>query len=492
MRNSSIGAHYSGGNKKRFLIWAALALLAVAILAVLSPLCPKSTIISYTDSSVFQYIGSSMLDGVMPYRDVFDHKGPLIYLINGLGWLLHGESGIWLIEIVSFAACSILWFELAYLVNHSAPASLFASILGMSAFVLWIEGGNLTEEYCLPFLTVVLYIYAAVIRSRKPISACLALLTGVSCAAIFLVKYNALLFVIPLVICELVKLHRDGAPLFKYVCSGFIGFALPTIAAVVWLFSNDALMACFRDYFLFNMSYAGSANLIDRFVSLSAFANCSAVIVSFSLLSIASFSRLLGSRRAIFLSRGAFVSFLIGFVTTAGTGYTFGHYALFFTPFIALSFSMVPRLLRSYEHPIQKLVFSTIVVLMLVLFVCPSLESSLSLTKQSADSAESQSTLIQQVTSRTNQGDKIGIVGNACWVYLHSGTVAASSVGYVPAGIADYASWFNAMHDDYEEAGAKIVLVSNQFTDIFCNESFLQQYQCVSETYGFKVYELRF
>ena len=82
MRNSFLNARHFDRGMKRFLIWVSLLILSIVILALLSPLRPGNTIISYTDSSVFQYIGSSMLDGAVPYRDVFDHKGPLIYFIN--------------------------------------------------------------------------------------------------------------------------------------------------------------------------------------------------------------------------------------------------------------------------------------------------------------------------------------------------------------------------------------------------------------------------
>ena len=43
---------------------------------------PKAPLL---DSSVFRYIGTIMHDGCVPYRDSFDHKGPLIFLINYLG-----------------------------------------------------------------------------------------------------------------------------------------------------------------------------------------------------------------------------------------------------------------------------------------------------------------------------------------------------------------------------------------------------------------------
>ena len=57
------------------------------------------------DSSVFQYAGAQMLAGKIPYLDFWDHKGPLIFVVNALGAWIHGgdPSGVWLVELVLLA-----------------------------------------------------------------------------------------------------------------------------------------------------------------------------------------------------------------------------------------------------------------------------------------------------------------------------------------------------------------------------------------------------
>ena len=46
------------------------------------------------------------MNGQVLYRDVFDHKGPLLYLVYGIGWLLDhtGFFGVWLLEILAMTA----------------------------------------------------------------------------------------------------------------------------------------------------------------------------------------------------------------------------------------------------------------------------------------------------------------------------------------------------------------------------------------------------
>ena len=35
-----------------------------------------------SDASIFEYFGYAMSNGEVLYKDLFDHKGPIIFLIN--------------------------------------------------------------------------------------------------------------------------------------------------------------------------------------------------------------------------------------------------------------------------------------------------------------------------------------------------------------------------------------------------------------------------
>ena len=50
-----------------------------------------------------------MLDGSMPYGDIFDHKGPVLYLLEVLGAFVNREWGILLIEISVILGSVFLW-----------------------------------------------------------------------------------------------------------------------------------------------------------------------------------------------------------------------------------------------------------------------------------------------------------------------------------------------------------------------------------------------
>ena len=67
-----------------------ITILAVILgsLLIMSPYLPVFSENMDRDSGVFIYTGKQVLDGKIPYLDVWDHKGPLLYYINAFGLLL--------------------------------------------------------------------------------------------------------------------------------------------------------------------------------------------------------------------------------------------------------------------------------------------------------------------------------------------------------------------------------------------------------------------
>ena len=58
----------------------------------LYPSNPNNMTLPSRDSGVFLYIGWRFLNGDIPYRDVWDHKPPLIYFVDALGLTLTPHS----------------------------------------------------------------------------------------------------------------------------------------------------------------------------------------------------------------------------------------------------------------------------------------------------------------------------------------------------------------------------------------------------------------
>ena len=103
------------------------------------------------DSAMFQTIGKYWAEGYLPYVSLFDHKGPIIFLINAAGYALCGRTGVFMLQVVFLAAGEYLAYRLLrerMSVRFSLVAALLLPVLLAAN---WTEG-NTTEEYILPLL----------------------------------------------------------------------------------------------------------------------------------------------------------------------------------------------------------------------------------------------------------------------------------------------------------------------------------------------------
>jgi hypothetical protein len=126
-------------------------LVALGVLFVLIPTSPWNMPLTYRDSGVFLYVGWRILNGELPYRDIWDHKPPVIFYINALGQLITNNSrwGVWLVEFVCLFIAAFIGFRLVKKLLGTFPA-VFSLFLWLLTLAFVIEGGNLTTEYTLP------------------------------------------------------------------------------------------------------------------------------------------------------------------------------------------------------------------------------------------------------------------------------------------------------------------------------------------------------
>lgn len=59
----------------------------------------------WVDANAFFTVGKGMMNGVVPYKDIFEQKGILLYLIYGIGYLISHKTfhGVFIIEVIFFA-----------------------------------------------------------------------------------------------------------------------------------------------------------------------------------------------------------------------------------------------------------------------------------------------------------------------------------------------------------------------------------------------------
>ena len=98
------------------------------------------------DSGVFLYTARQILSGDVPYRDIWDHKGPVLYFINVIGLLIEPDSpwGVWLVETTLLLFASMLSYR--FCKDLFGKDVAFLSTLFWVTFFTVIRKTNLSEN----------------------------------------------------------------------------------------------------------------------------------------------------------------------------------------------------------------------------------------------------------------------------------------------------------------------------------------------------------
>ncbi|MBQ5344523.1 MAG: hypothetical protein J6F33_04930, partial [Acidaminococcaceae bacterium] len=155
--------------KHRLLFCVVCAFVSITICSENSFLYPVNT---WTDPHCFMTVGKAMMNGMVPYRDLLEQKGPVHYFVYGLAWLFSKNtySGIYILEIV--AASFFLYYTSVavtlYKKGTEKPAILLTAVLIYSS--LSFRTGGTAEELCIPLLAYALYLALSFLQEHRELT----------------------------------------------------------------------------------------------------------------------------------------------------------------------------------------------------------------------------------------------------------------------------------------------------------------------------------
>lgn len=217
------------------------------------------------DSYIFQTIGKYWNKQCVPYTGLFDHKGPMIFFINKVGYMLTGNRyGIFLIQIVSMSFVIDMIVKMLRQV-FSKNAALLVTTVSMVGFLSCYEYGNLTEEYILPFLMGAFWQFWTWSNGymteqhieHKPIS---AFIYGVTFGVAVMTRINnaiGICFIVLFISVTLIK-EKMWKNLFNNVYMFGGGVLLVVVPFCIYFAMHNALHEMWFGTIIFNISYVES------------------------------------------------------------------------------------------------------------------------------------------------------------------------------------------------------------------------------------------
>lgn len=309
--------------------------------SMLSPLYGYST---WVDVNIYHVIGRGMIDGKVIYKDLFDHKGPIIFFIYGLGSLISRTSflGVFFIEVFLFTITSFFIYLTARLFC-SSNSSILAGLFFPLIYVFYSFYGGAAEDFILVSEIISMYFFLRYFKSTNvDHNPKYSFVYGIMIAITFFLKLNLILFwFFPLLyICIYLIYNKRFNNLLKNIICFFLGGGAVIFIVLSYFIYNNAFEYFIDGYFRFNAIYATqeSMSMLDVLKKNILSVN-SEIVISF-LLSLSpllyfSFSSSARHHKAywgvIFL-----LSFLLQFFSFLFSYYIMGYYYLVFVVYIIL------------------------------------------------------------------------------------------------------------------------------------------------------------
>ncbi|MHB1223005.1 MAG: hypothetical protein ACYC2G_03005 [Gemmatimonadaceae bacterium] len=245
-------------------LWIPLQLLAVWP----APLTPALDGPWSSDAAIFVYEGALVRQGSLPYRDFWDHKGPLIYLVNAAGlWLSDGRLwGVWAAGLVATWAAAAAGYR-AMRDSFGVPGTLVGLLFFVLALGGMAAGTNMTEHYALPLAWGSALVLVRWARTRRT-----TIGTGIALGALgmlsFLLRANLAGAAISaaLVIAVVLIGGRRPRGLLRAAAGAAIGVAVVGVPVAAWLARGGALQAFWDQAIVHNLLYS-RADLTQRVTS---------------------------------------------------------------------------------------------------------------------------------------------------------------------------------------------------------------------------------
>ncbi len=248
-------------------------------------ICSRSSFLypfnNWDDANSYFSMGKVMMNGGIIYRDSFDQKGPLLYFIYGIGYLLSHTTffGVFLLEILFMAAFLMAGYEIARLyVRHKTAMILLpfiAMALTVSKSFYW---GGSAEEFCLPFLAWGLYVSIRYFKEEYPenMDGKLVVICGLLAGCVMMIKYTELGFYFAwMAMVALLNLNKKNWKGSLVNCGLFLaGMIVMTIPWLVYFGINGALDDWYQCYvycnvFLYSDFYVEPVSFGEKIYNLA-------------------------------------------------------------------------------------------------------------------------------------------------------------------------------------------------------------------------------
>ena len=367
-----------------------------------SPLYPFNV---WVDANAFFTMGKGMMNGKVLYRDLFEQKGPLLYFIHGLSYLISHRTflGVYIFEVISFSIflfyshkLILLFLDIKYSII-SLPL-ITAIILNMRNF----SHGDSAEEFCLPLMAISLFYLIRYFKNTSSdlVSGRVLLINGIIAGCVLWIKFTLLGFwfawMASVFFCMIFNnTNRGSASVASDVnytselpannnflhaikaCFIFLlGMLLATVPWLIYFGINHAIAPWIDTYIFVNFhSYPNKMPLMQRVlyilfnINKNLFRNWIFGIISY--LGVITFIISKKYIKSVLNRICFFLCFIFLSLGVYGGGRAYIYYFVIFSPFVTFGFIVLFDLLNLYMNKVISFRITAVIVLISLLITYP-------------------------------------------------------------------------------------------------------------------------
>ena len=237
-----------------------IMLIAITILGLIC-LCasPFWKGILHNDFCVFQIMGKALLTNKTIYKELFDHKGPVIYVIHAIGILINKNYGMLLVEILAVFIGSVFVYKTSkFFLNNIT--SLLVSIMFIAFIFIPISNGGYTEDFACVFSAIGLYYIIKIMYNEEIENKLNWIIIGLTFSLNLFIKPTYVSLWIAFAIVALIKLikNKQLKQLLKGILFAIIGVVIVAIPIIIYLLAKDCVKDFWDAYIGMNMKYSHS------------------------------------------------------------------------------------------------------------------------------------------------------------------------------------------------------------------------------------------
>lgn len=266
-----LNVDYEDGLAKPFL-WCALSSF------ILMMICSRSSLLYvfnlWDDANSYFTVGKCIFRGFVPYRDLFDQKGIMLYFIYGIASLISPTTfrGVFVMEIIAafFSMMAILRIYQLFLEPRTFPyilTPITGAVIYSGENFYW---GGSAEEFLFPFIMWGMYLSLKYFRYRYPktMPYKTVLIGGILAGCVLNIKFNSLGFFFAWMAMVFFADLLGEKDILKAIVSCFVflgGMGIATLPWLIYFAVNRAVDDWFYVYIYKNVfEYSKKLTIAER------------------------------------------------------------------------------------------------------------------------------------------------------------------------------------------------------------------------------------